>query len=57
MFASSSGRRISGSGLYFAAAPTGQPDGPLTPDQIAAQYIDLIFNGLGLPSRGGPPPV
>jgi AcrR family transcriptional regulator len=25
------------------------PDGPSSPDQIAGQYIDLIFNGLGLP--------
>jgi AcrR family transcriptional regulator len=34
-----------------------RPDGPLTPDQNAAQYIDLIFNGLGMPSNAGPPPV
>jgi AcrR family transcriptional regulator len=32
-----------------------RPDGPMTPNEIAAQYIDLIFNGLCLPSLEPPP--
>jgi AcrR family transcriptional regulator len=41
-------------GLFNFTARWVRPDGPLSPDEIADRYVDLVVNGLASRSHGAP---